>query len=56
MTHKDLLYKIIEVLQQERSHEGTTAVISPTELLDKIMGISSEMQLQDVKDKIIGAG
>lgn len=51
MTHQLLVYKIIEVLKQEADHNET---VNPSEFLDKIMGLSSVMDLPDVKEKIIG--
>jgi hypothetical protein len=50
--YKDLVFKIISFLKLEQDHEGTNAVITPSELLDKIAAFS--VGLPDVRDEILG--
>lgn len=46
-----LIYGIVDYLKREKDHEGTTAVSSPSDILDKIYGMSQE--LQEVKERIL---
>lgn len=49
--YKNLVFDIIAYLKKEKDHEGTSAVASPSDILDKVFGMAGD--LQDVKDKIL---
>lgn len=48
--YKEALLKIIDFLKKEKKSEHVPSYVTPTELLDKISGIVSD--LPDIKDKI----
>ena len=49
--YKNLVYAIVDYLKKEKNHEGTNAVASPSEILDRIYGLSQD--LLDVKERIV---
>ena len=50
--YQEVLKTIVVLLKQERDHEGTAAVITPSELIDKIAAIASD--LTDITEMIYG--
>jgi len=50
--HQEVLETIISILKKEKEHEGTSSVITPSELLDKIGALASG--LTSITDKIYG--
>lgn len=50
--YQEVLKTIVTLLKQERDHEGTAAVITPSELIDKIAAIASD--LTDITEMIYG--
>lgn len=51
-SYKTLIYSIIDFIKKDVEHEGTNQVFSPTEILDKIYCLASD--LPDIKEKIYG--
>lgn len=51
--YKELLEKLIEFLKREKQNEGTASATSPTELLHKIIGLASDMGLEDIKERAL---
>lgn len=50
--YRQLVHAIITLLKTEKDHEGTSAVMSPTELLEKIAALGSD--IKEVTDRVYG--
>jgi len=50
--YKDVLQKLIAFLKHERDYDGTMTMLDPDEILNKIIGLSSD--LPDVVDMVLG--
>ena len=50
--YEELLFKIIHILKMELDHEGTDCMVTPTQLLDKIAGMSHG--LPAIRERIYG--
>lgn len=49
--YNNLVYAIVDYLKKEKDYEGTNAVASPSEILDRIYGLAQG--LPDVKERIL---
>jgi hypothetical protein len=50
---QDMLLKILEVLKYEINHHGEGSAMSPTDLLYKIIGLASEYDLPEIREKAL---
>lgn len=48
----ELLVKIIDFIKKEKDHEGTSSVATPSEILDRIYGLSEDFP--ELKERILG--
>ena len=46
--YKELLVKIITILKEERKNEGSSDLMTPSEIINKIIGLSTN--LPDIRD------
>lgn len=46
-----LVCDIVDFLRKEKDHEGTPSVASPSELLDRIFGMASE--IPEIRERIL---
>jgi len=51
--YKMVLEKLVDVLKRERLNEGTLAAATPTDILNKLIGIASDAGLEDIKGRVI---
>ena len=51
--YKLALEKLIVVLKREQLNEGTLAAATPTDILNKLIGIASDAGLEDIKGRVI---
>lgn len=51
--YQEVLETVVSILKKEKENEGTASVITPSELLDKIGALASD--LPSITDKIYGA-
>lgn len=51
LRYRNLIYAIIDYLKKEKDHEGTTAVASPSDILDRVYGLAQD--IPDVKERIV---
>jgi hypothetical protein len=51
---KTLLLKIVDILKADVDHEGTDAVMKPSDLLNRIVGLSSELGLEEIRERALG--
>jgi hypothetical protein len=49
----EMLLRILDVLKLELTHQGGGATMSPTDLLHKIIGLASEYNLPEIREKAL---
>jgi hypothetical protein len=47
----DLVCSIVDFLRKEKEHEGTSSVATPSEMLDRIFGMASE--IPEIRERIL---